>query len=132
MNPEIIKTLEEIFNGLKKIVSLLITSEETPTVTKASKKPKNALVTDIESEVIKPKEVKVKTSDPFKSKRKLHTWTPSEVNTILYCANDSTPKSRRTLNYLQKKLPSELTIIAIRMKLVNLGLRIHKGIICKK
>jgi len=65
------------------------------------------------------------------STNKIKKWTESELRLIDSVTQKSTPKSRKTLDYLIKKLP-ERTESAIRSKLNSLGIfvidgKLHKG-----
>ena len=126
MNPEIYKVLREIFEGFQKILALVTQEED-------KKYKSSTLVEDITSEVLKPTEVKKDTTNPFIEKGvKGHYWTESELKSIAYCADESTPKSKRSLEYLMRILPKEFTEASIRSKLRRLGYAVKKGLICHK
>ena len=126
MNPEIYKVLKEIFEGFQKILTLVTQEED-------KKYKSSTLVEDITSEVLKPTEVKKDTTNPFTEKvNQGHYWTESELKSIAYCADESTPKSKRSLEYLMRILPKEFTEASVRSKLRRLGYAVKKGLICQK
>ena len=126
MNPEIYKVLKEIFEGFQKILALVTQEED-------KKYKSSTLIDDIASEVLKPTEVKRTTTNPFTVEEvRPRYWGESELKSIAYCADESTPKSKRTLEYLLRILPKEYTEASVRSKLRRLGYAVHKGMVCQK
>lgn len=126
MNPEIYKVLKEIFEGFQKILALVTQEED-------KKYKSSTLIDDIASEVLKPTEVKRTTTNPFTVEEvRTRYWGESELKSIAYCADESTPKSKRTLEYLLRILPKEYTEASVRSKLRRLGYAVRKGVICQK
>ena len=126
MNPEIYKVLREIFEGFQKILTLVTQEED-------KKYKSSTLIDDIASEVLKPTEVKRTTTNPFAVEEvKTRYWGESELKSVAYCADESTPKSKRTLEYLLRILPKEYTEASVRSKLRRLGYAVRKGVICQK
>lgn len=126
MNPEIYKVLKEIFEGFQKILTLVTQEED-------KKYKSSTLIDDIASEVLKPTEVKRTTTNPFTVEEvKTRYWGESELKSVAYCADESTPKSKRTLEYLLRILPKEYTEASVRSKLRRLGYAVRKGVICQK
>lgn len=126
MNPEIYKVLKEIFEGFQKILALVTQEED-------KKYKSSTLIDDIASEVLKPTEVKRTTTNPFTVEEvKTRYWGESELKSVAYCADESTPKSKRTLEYLLRILPKEYTEASVRSKLRRLGYAVRKGVICQK
>lgn len=126
MNPEIYKVLKEIFEGFQKILTLVTQEED-------KKYKSSTLIDDIASEVLKPTQVKKDTTNPFAVEEvKIRYWSESELKSIAYCADESTPKSKRTLEYLLRILPKEYTEASVRSKLRRLGYAVRKGVICQK
>ena len=111
MNPEIYKVLKEIFEGFQKILTLVSEEED-------KKCNSSTLIDDITSEVLKPTQVRKETINPFAvEKVKTHYWSESELKSIAYCADETTPKSKRSLEYLLRILPKDLTEASVRSKL---------------
>ena len=126
MNPEIYKVLKEIFEGFQKILTLVTQEED-------KKYKSSTLIDDIASEVLKPTQVKKDTTNPFAVEEvKIRYWSESELKSIAYCADEFTPKSKRTLEYLLRILPKEYTEASVRSKLRRLGYAVRKGVICQK
>lgn len=126
MNPEIYKVLKEIFEGFQKILALVTQEED-------KKYKSSTLIDDIASEVLKPAQVKKDTTNPFTVEEiKTRYWGESELKSVAYCADESTPKSKRTLEYLLRILPKEYTEASVRSKLRRLGYAVRKGVICQK
>lgn len=126
MNPEIYKVLKEIFEGFQKILALVTQEED-------KKYKSSTLIDDIASEVLKPTEVKRTTTNPFTVEEvKTRYWGESELKSVAYCADEATPKSKRTLEYLLRILPKEYTEASVRSKLRRLGYAVRKGVICQK
>ena len=126
MNPEIYKVLKEIFEGFQKILTLVTQEED-------KKYKSSTLIDDIASEVLKPTQVKKDTTNPFAVEEvKIRYWSESELKSIAYCADEATPKSKRTLEYLLRILPKEYTEASVRSKLRRLGYAVRKGVICQK
>ena len=126
MNPEIYKVLKEIFEGFQKILALVTQEED-------KKYKSSTLIDDIASEVLKPTEVKRTTTNPFTVEEvRTRYWGESELKSVAYCADESTPKSKRTLEYLLRILPKEYTEASVRSKLRRLGYAVRKGVICQK
>ena len=124
MNPEIYKVLKEIFEGFQKILTLVSEEED-------KKCNSSTLIDDITSEVLKP--TQVETTNPFAvEKVKTHYWSESELKSIAYCADEATPKSKRSLEYLLRILPKDLTEASVRSKLRRLGYAVRNGLICQK
>lgn len=126
MNPEIYKVLKEIFEGFQKILTLVTQEED-------KKYKSSTLIDDIASEVLKPTQVKKDTTNPFAVEEvKIRYWSESELKSIAYCADEATPKSKRSLEYLMRILPKEFTEASVRSKLRRLGYAVRKGVICQK
>nr|DAD71093.1 MAG TPA: hypothetical protein [Podoviridae sp. ctiuS14] len=126
MNPEIYKVLKEIFEGFQKILALVTQEED-------KKYKSSTLIDDIASEVLKPTEVKRTTTNPFTVEEvRTRYWGESELKSVAYCADEFTPKSKRTLEYLLRILPKEYTEASVRSKLRRLGYVVRKGVICQK
>ena len=126
MNPEIYKVLKEIFEGFQKILTLVSEEED-------KKCNSSTLIDDITSEVLKPTQVRKETTNPFAvEKVKTHYWSESELKSIAYCADEATPKSKRSLEYLLRILPKDLTEASVRSKLRRLGYAVRNGLIFQK
>ncbi len=92
----------------------------------------HTLYEEVINDKITSEEVKKECSNPFrKEKRKYYKWTREDFKVLEYCTNPKTALSHRTLAYLKKKLPQEVSYASIRSKLNRLGFKIEQGVICK-
>lgn len=134
--------IDQVIFLLQKVLSMLQSQTKIDSKVEYKTEPKSEqmeVYNDIQAD--KPKEVIIhkKTSNPFLTTNiakpiviGTSPWTDLYENIIKRAGDETTPMSQRTVAYIKKKLPKDITEKAIYAKIYRMGYHVKKGKVCLK